>query len=157
MKHRNLLLKAAEIAAMPGELKTHFLNPNAVRLSKSLGDAVGLQHLGVHLVEVEPERDTTEFHIHLYEEECVYVLAGEGTLILEDGEQPLGKGDFVGFPARRTAHNIRNTGKGVLKLLVMGQRLQQDVADYPQQKKRLYRNSGEWNLVDLQHVDNPKK
>ncbi len=39
----------------------------------------------------------------------------------------------------------------------MGQRLEQDVADYPKKKKRLYRNSGEWNLVDLKNISNPRK
>jgi len=37
----------------------------------------------------------------------------------------------------------------------MGQRLEQDVTDYPHQGKRLYRNSGEWNLVDLADIIDP--
>ncbi|MEM7710776.1 MAG: cupin, partial [Pseudomonadota bacterium] len=48
------LLRAAEIAAMAGLAKTHFLNPQAKRLNKSLGDAVGLTGLGIHLIEVQP-------------------------------------------------------------------------------------------------------
>jgi len=38
----------------------------------------------------------------------------------------------------------------------MGQRLQQDVSDYPNQGKRLYRNNGEWNLVEMQHISDPR-
>ncbi len=41
-----------------------------------------------------------------------------------------------------------NNGEETLVCLVIGQRLEQDVGDYPRLAKRLYRNSGEWNLVD---------
>ena len=75
METRKLLLKAADIEEMAGERKVHFLNSNAVRINKSLGDAVGLNHIGVHIINVEPGKDTTEYHKHYYEEECVYVLS----------------------------------------------------------------------------------
>jgi len=39
-----------------------------------------------------------------------------------------------------------------LVCLVMGQRLEQDVAMYPQAKKKLYRNSGIWELLDLETI-----
>lgn len=157
MDTRKLLLKAAEIEAMTGERKVHFLNPNAVRINKSLGDAVGLNHIGVHMIYVDPGRDTTEYHKHLYEEECVYVLSGKGTLRIEDDVYPFEQGDFVGLPRNTAAHNITNDGDETLICLVMGQRLEQDVGDYPDKGKRLYRNSGEWNLVDMQDIGNPKK
>jgi uncharacterized cupin superfamily protein len=154
---RKLLLKAAEIEAMPGERKTHFLNPNAVRLNKSLGDAVGLKHMGVHMIYVEPGRDTTEYHRHHYEEESVFVLSGRGKLVIEGESFTLEEGDFVGFPGNTAAHSISNDGPGTLICLVMGQRLPQDVSDYPRQGKRLYRNSGQWDLVDLNCVIDPRR
>lgn len=157
MSFRKLLLTANDIAGMKGESKTHFLNPNAVRLNKSLGDAIGLNHIGVHMVSVEPGRDSTEYHIHFYEEECVYVVSGHGVLNIEGEQYEIGPGDFAGFPRSTAAHSITNNGSETLQLLVMGQRLEHDVADYPNQEKRLYRNSGEWNLVDLKYVSNPKE
>ena len=156
MDARKLILKAKDIEGMEGERRIHFLNPNADRMRKSLGDAVGLNNIGVHLVYVEPGKDTTEYHKHYYEEECIYVLSGEGTLVIEGEPFPFGKGDFVGFPANTAAHSLKNTGSKTLVCLVMGQRLEQDVADYPNQGKRLYRNSGEWNLVDLDTVVDPR-
>lgn len=157
MDTRKLLLKADDIGNMPGERKVHFLNPNAVRLNKSLGDAVGLNHIGVHMICVEPGRDTTEYHIHYYEEECVYVLSGRGLLIINGDEYQMEAGDFVGFPRNTAAHNITNNSTEALVCLVMGQRLEQDVGDYPNQGKRLYRNSGQWNLVDLKDISDPRK
>lgn len=157
MNTRKLLLKAADIEAMDGERKTHFLNPNAVRINKSLGDAIGLSHIGVHVIYVEPGRDTTEYHKHLYEEECVYVLAGKGTLSIDGDAYPFEKGDFVGFPRNTAAHAIVNDGNETLVCLVMGQRLPQDVSDYPNRGKRLFRNNGVWNLVDVRHISEQEK
>ncbi len=157
MDTRKLLLLAEDIASLPGEKKIHFLNPNGVRLNKSLGDAIGLKHIGVHLVSIEPGRDSTEYHKHYYEEECLYVLSGHGRVVIEGDRYEIRAGDFLGFPANTAAHAITNHGAETLVCLVIGQRLEHDVADYPNQGKRLYRNSGEWNLVELANISNPKK
>ncbi len=157
MKPKDLLIKCKDIDAMEGEEKIHFLNPNAVRINKSLGDVVGLQNLGFHLIYVEPGRDTTEYHKHYYEEECIYVLSGNGELIIEDESFSFKKGDFVGFPADTAAHSLKNTGNELLVCIVVGQRLEQDVADYPNKGKRIYRNSGVWDVVDLENVVDPRK
>lgn len=156
MQYRNLILKAKDIEAMTGERRVHFLNPNADRLRKSLGDAVGLNNIGIHLISVEAGKDTTEYHKHYYEEECIYVLSGSGTLIIEGESFPFETGDFVGFPANTAAHALKNTGSETLVFLVMGQRLEQDVADYPNQKKRLYRYCGKWDLLDLDNIIDPR-
>jgi uncharacterized cupin superfamily protein len=157
METRKLLLKATDIENMTGERKVHFLNSNAVRINKSLGDAVGLNQIGVHMIYVEPGKETTEYHRHFFEEECVYVLSGKGTLTIEGDAYSFESGDFVGLPRNTAAHGIVNDGDETLVCLVMGQRLQQDVSDYPNQAKRLYRNEGEWNLVDHQHITDPRK
>ena len=156
MDTRKLILKAADIEQMEGERKVHFLNPNAVRINKSLGDAVGLSGMGVHIIHVEPGNDTTEYHKHYYEEECLYVLSGQGTANIEGDLHKIAAGDFIGFPANTAAHTIVNDGTETLVCLVMGQRLQHDVGDYPNKEKRIYRNGGEWNVVDHKNISNPK-
>lgn len=146
-----MYLSAQDIEAMAGQHKVHFLNDRAVRTNKSLGDAVGLQNFGVHMITVEPDHYSTEYHCHHYEEECVYILSGKGIATLGEQRETVGSGDFIGYPANGVAHDIYNDGDAPLVCLVIGQRLPQDVADYPRLGKRLYRNSGEWNLVD--HAD----
>ena len=42
-----MLIRAAEIAEAPSELRQHGLNPNGRRHQLSLGDLVGLQNSGV--------------------------------------------------------------------------------------------------------------
>lgn len=150
-----MYLSADAIAAMPEERKVHFLNGAAIRLARSLGDAVGLRNIGVHLISIQPGDYSTEHHAHHFEEECIYVLSGRGTASIGEDRQPIGPGEFIGCPTNGVAHSMQAAGSEPLVCLVMGQRLNQDVSDYPRQKKRLYRNSGEWELVahqDIEHI-----
>lgn len=141
-------LSAQAIQDMVGQSRTHFLNQNAVRLNKALGDAVGLKNLGVHMITVQPGHYSTEYHVHLFEEECIYVLSGNARATLGSETIEVGAGDFIGYPINGLAHCLQAIGVEPLICLVIGQRLAQDLADYPNLKKRLYRNNGEWNLVD---------
>ena len=140
------ILTAEAIDAMEGTEKVHFLNPNGRRTNKSLGDATGLKGFGIHLIEVPVGADSTEYHVHHQEDECVYVLSGQARVTLDEQTFDLGAGDFVGLPAGGPAHVFHNPGPDVLRCLVVGQRLTQ----------RLYRHDGVWNLVDLANVMHPK-
>ena len=140
MRQDRYLIPAAEIAAMAGLAKTHFLNPDARRVNKSLGDLTGLTGLGIHLIEVAPGDATTEYHVHHHEDEAVYVLAGHAKAEIGDAAHPVGPGDFIGYRKGGLAHAIRNTGDETLRLLVIGQRLDHDVGDYPRLAKRLLRD-----------------
>lgn len=152
----NYIIKKTEIASMAGQKKTHFLNQNAQRLNKSLGDLAGLKNLGFHMVEVEPGFESTEYHVHHDEDECVYILSGSATVTIDDIDYEVGEGDFIGYPAGGYAHTMKNTGSDTLVCLVAGQRLDHDTGDYPHQKKRIYRNKNrEADVVDLSDVKHP--
>lgn len=153
MKHPPELLKAADIEAMPAVVSIHTLNPNGVRQRKSLGDATGLTRLGFHRIELMPGHDSSEYHRHLYEEECVYVLAGHGQALIDDKAHAIDAGDFLGFARNGPAHVLTNTGDTPLVLLVTGQRLAQDVCDYPHRRKRLYVNGEHEDLVDFDAIE----
>lgn len=152
MEHPKELLAAATIAEMPWQEKTHLLNANAVRLAKSLGAQVGLTQLGFHLMTVMPGHAYSEFHRHLYEEQCFYVLSGRGEANIEDKTYAIGPGDFLGFPRRGVAHTISNSGTEPLVFLAARTMLEQDVCDYPHQRKRLYMNGAEEALVDFSAI-----
>jgi uncharacterized cupin superfamily protein len=144
-----MYLSALAIAAMEAVKRVHFLNEGAIRDSKSIGDATGLKNLGVHLITVQPGHGSTEYHFHHYEEECVYVLSGRGTAVIGEQSHKIGPGDFMGHPIDKIAHEMINDGSEPLVCLVIGQRLVQDISDYPRKGKRLYRHSGERRLVDI--------
>ena len=148
-----MYLSAEKIAAMEGIRRVHTLNPAAIRTNKSLGDEVGLKNIGIHLITIAPGDKSTEFHTHKYEEEAIYVLSGHGTEVIGDTSQKIGPGDFIGFPAGGAAHESVNDGTEPLVCLVIGQRLAQDVVDYPRKGKRLYRNSGQRDMVDVVNVE----
>ena len=153
---KNTYLSAEAIAAMDGLAKTHFVNPNAQRINKSLGDATGLTGLGIHIIEVEPGFETTEKHVHFFEDEAVYVLSGTATAEIGEEEIAIKPGDFIGYPKNGEPHTIHNTGTEVFRCLVIGQRLPHDVADYTRLNKRIYRNEGRpYELVDIDALSFP--
>lgn len=156
MTEKTYILTAAEISGMPGLAKTHFLNDNAQRINKSLGDLTGIVGFGFHIIEVEPGHETTEHHVHYHEDECVFVLSGEATAFIGETPHQIGPGDFIGYRKNGLPHSIKNTGDEVLRCIVVGQRLPHDVADYTHQNKRIYRQEGlEWNLVDKPDITVP--
>ncbi|MCO1334684.1 cupin domain-containing protein [Microbulbifer sp. OS29] len=151
------ILTKAEILDMEGEHKVHFLNPNAIRRNKSLGDLTGISGLGFHLIEIEPGRESTEFHCHHFEDECVYILEGLAEVRIGDDIHSVSNGDFIGYPAGGPPHVMRNVGEQTLHCIVVGQRLPHDVADYPDKNQRIYRNAGlPWELVNRADIEHPK-
>ena len=84
------------------------------------------------------------------------MLGGRAQLTLDEQTFELGPGDFVGLPAGGPAHVLHNPGPEPLRCLVVGQRLAHDVGDYPRLGKRVYRNEGQWGLVDVSDVVDPK-
>ena len=150
------LLTREEIDNYEGVAKTHFLNEKAQRINKSMGDLTGLTGIGFHIIEVQPGDETTERHRHYHEDECVYILEGEAETTIGDEVVQVKAGDFLGYRAGGKPHALRNYGDTLLKCIVAGQRLDHDVADYPDQNKRIFRNKGmQWNLVDIENISEP--
>ena len=150
------LVTKQEIYEYSGIDKIHFRNPQARRLNKSLGDLTGLTGIGFHIIEVNPGFASTELHVHYHEDECVYLLEGTAEAVVGDQVYSIKAGDFVGYRAGGKPHKLVNTGNTVLKCIVVGQRLDHDVGDYPDLKQRVYRNKGlPWNLVDLASIEEP--
>jgi len=151
------LISRQEIDELQGLEKTHFLNSNAVRTNKSLGDLTGLTALGFHIIEVAPGHQTTELHKHYHEEECVYILAGSALATVGEQSFEVKAGDFLGYRAGGEAHTLVNNANSILRCIVVRQRLTQDVADYPRLNKRLYRNKGiSSDLVDISEITHPQ-
>lgn len=146
------LLKADAIGAMLSHKKVHDLNTNAIRSAKFLAAATGIKSIGFDLMTVLPGHEASEFHCHLYEEECYYILSGTGQIRINDQTYPVGPGDFLGFPANGAAHTLLNNGKVPLVFLMARNKLEQDVCDYPDQGKRLYMNGDEEAFVNFSEV-----
>ncbi|MEO0375004.1 MAG: cupin domain-containing protein [Cyanobacteria bacterium P01_A01_bin.17] len=143
------LLTAQQIEQQPEQSFRHPLNSEALRQTKSLGDAVGLERLGLHQVRVEPGMASTQFHYHHYEEEFLYILSGRGIAEIGDAQYEVGPGDFMGFTAPSLPHSLHNPFAEDLVYLMGGERREYDVCDYPRIKKRQFRSHNQRQLVDL--------
>lgn len=149
------IVRSNEIEEMEGLTKTHYLNKNARRINKSLGDVAGLKNLGFHIIEVLPGYESTEYHVHFFEDECVYILLGNATVTIDEINYEVGAGDFIGYPAGGLPHTMKNTGSEVLRCIVVGQRLTHDVGDYPRLGKRLYRYGQSNDVADIKDISHP--
>jgi uncharacterized cupin superfamily protein len=106
-------------------------NPSSRFRVSSLGEAGGLERVGVSIAWLPPGKESFAFHAHRYEEEWLYVLEGCGLSIMGDEEALIGAGDFIAFAAPSLAHVLRNTGDRDLVYLMGGENLPVEVIDYP--------------------------
>ncbi|MGQ0523242.1 MAG: cupin domain-containing protein [Betaproteobacteria bacterium] len=143
------LLRANDIDALPENERVHALDAEAVRHTRSLGDAVGLSTLGVHLVRLKQGRRSSVFHFHHHDEEWIYILSGRGVTEIGEERMEVGAGDFMGFVAGSLPHNLHNPNPEDLVYLVGGNRLPFDVCDYPRIRMRRYRTNGVNEYVSL--------
>ena len=67
--------------------------PCGARTRRRLGDAGGLEDFGVNLMTLPPGGWSSQRHWHSNEDEFVYVLEGELTLVGDDAETLLRAGD----------------------------------------------------------------
>jgi uncharacterized cupin superfamily protein len=111
---------------------------------KRLADAAGGRDLGASLYEIPSGGKSWPYHYHTGNEEALYVLSGEGTLRVGDGEggedsderHPVRAGDYVALPAGpESAHRIENDGDGPLRFLALSTMLDPDVTVYPDSGK----------------------
>lgn len=143
------LLRAKDIEALPEHARVHALDPDAIRHTRSLGDAVGLGTIGIHLVRLTAGRRSSVLHFHHHDEEWIYVLSGRGVAEIGDARHEVGAGDFMGFVAGSLPHNLFNPNAEDLVYLVGGNRLPYDVCDYPRIRMRRYRTNGLNEYVSL--------
>jgi uncharacterized cupin superfamily protein len=88
-----------------------------------LAKAVGITQLGVNLVTLEPGAMSSLRHWHEAEDELVYVLDGEMTLVDENGEHVMTAGSVAGFAAGSpNAHHLLNKSRTRATMLVVGSR-----------------------------------
>jgi uncharacterized cupin superfamily protein len=108
-----------------------FGDPLAGREKRALGDALGLTQFGVNLVTLPPGCWSSQRHWHSNEDEFVYILEGEATLITDAGETVLVPGMTAGFPAGRPdGHHLINRSEQPVLYLEVGTRAEAEEAQY---------------------------
>ena len=126
-----------------------FQSECATRLKRALGDAAGLTRFGVNLVHLNPGDWSAQRHWHSHEDEFVYVLEGEVTLVSDAGEQVLTAGMAAGFPAGvEDGHCLINRGSDVAVYLEVGARSPDDRVRYPDIDLLAEKHDGRYRFTD---------
>jgi uncharacterized cupin superfamily protein len=93
-----------------------------------LGNAGGLSDFGVNLMRLPPGNWSSQRHWHSAEDEFVYILEGELTLVEDDGETVLHAGDCAAFPKNTgNGHHMINKSQAPAVYLEVGTRARADV------------------------------
>jgi uncharacterized cupin superfamily protein len=127
-------IDAAAVEAVIGTLyPPPFDEPCRNRERRRLGNAAGLKQFGVNLLRLPPGSWSSQRHWHSHEDEFVYVLAGEVTLVTDAGTEVLRAGDAAGFRAGDPdGHTLQNRSAAEVLVLEVGSRMPaQDVTTYP--------------------------
>lgn len=109
-----------------------FAEPCKPRVKWRLGDAAGLKNFGVNLTELPPGTWSSQRHWHTKQDEFIYIVEGELTLVTDAGETLLKPGMCAGFPAGKPdGHHLINRSAHKAVYLEVGDRTPGDEADYP--------------------------
>lgn len=104
----------------------------AGRHRRRLGDAAGLKNFGVNMTTLDPRAESSMRHWHARQDEFIYVLEGEVTLVTNAGRQTLRAGMAAGFPAGKAdAHQLVNETDRPVVYLEVGDRTPEDNVAYP--------------------------
>jgi uncharacterized cupin superfamily protein len=115
----------------PSNYPEPFCSRVAKREKRTLGEAFGLTNFGVNLTTLAPGGESALLHRHSKQDELVYILSGEPTLVTDDGELALRPGMCAGFPASGRAHQLVNRSEAEVVYLEIGDRSVGDEVSYP--------------------------
>lgn len=103
---------------------------------KQLGEATDGEQLGCSLYELPAGRRSWPYHYHTANEEALFVLAGTGSLRVDDELVDLTEGDYVTFPADESGgHRVINDSEDTLRYLMVSTMNEPDITVYPDSEK----------------------
>ena len=147
--------RARAVAAMdvPTRMKVSnypepFFTRMVGRKKKALGEFFGIKNFGVNLTRLAPGGKSALMHAHSRQDEMIYVIEGQPTLITESGEVLLSGGMCAGFSANGDAHHLVNRSDRDVWYLEIGDRTEGDEVRYPNDDIRAtLDDSGKWRFA----------
>lgn len=115
----------------PSNYPEPFFSRMNKRSKRQLGDFFGLTNFGVNLTILSPGGESALLHRHSKQEEFIFILAGEPTLVTETEEIELQPEMCAGFPAQGVAHQLVNRTDQDVVFLEIGDRTGGDEGSYP--------------------------
>jgi uncharacterized cupin superfamily protein len=108
-----------------------------------LSDAGGLSQFGAFTETLAPGARSGDRHWHENEDELLYMLAGEATVIENDGEHLLTSGDAACWPAGvANGHQVVNRSDAPCTYLIVGTRAASDRVHYSDVDRLYTRDNG---------------
>ncbi len=142
----SIVARDAPPRTKPSNYPEPFASLVAGREKRPLGDLFGLKNFGVNLTRLHPGSASALRHRHSRQDEFVYVLSGEPTLVVDSGEVQLRPGMCAGFPAGGTAHHLINRTREDVLILEIGDRSTGDEASYPDDDLKAVLQDGQWRF-----------
>jgi uncharacterized cupin superfamily protein len=122
---------SAPLRSKPSNYPEPFFSRMGRREKRPLGDVFGLRNFGVNLTTLHPGGESALLHRHSRQDEFIYILQGEPTLVTDTGELKLSPGMCAGFPAQGIAHQLVNRTGTAVVYLEIGDRAAGDEGSYP--------------------------
>jgi uncharacterized cupin superfamily protein len=109
-------------------------------------DEGGLSHYGAYVETLQPGAGASDEHWHEKEDEFLYVVAGEVTVIEDGVESVLHPGDAACWPAGKpVAHAVVNRSAAPCTYLIVGTRVTHDACHYSDGRV-LYTEGEQWRI-----------
>jgi len=123
-------------AELPVESGTPYPAPHDAivqgRHRSRLSPVLGLTKFGVNVLRIEPGAQSSARHWHSEQDEFVYVLEGEATLVTDEGDTIVKAGMAAGFPAGNpNGHTLVNRSNSDVLVLEVGDRPVSEDVEYP--------------------------
>ena len=146
---RPAAIKGLDVA--PRTKSSNYPEPFFSRMSRrekrALGDVFGLRNFGVNLTRLEPGGESALLHRHSRQDEFVFILEGNPTLVTDSGETLLSPGMCAGFLAGGIAHHLVNRSDRHVLYLEIGDRTAGDEGFYPEDDlKAAQAEDGSWSF-----------
>ena len=138
----------APVRSKPSHYPEPFASQMSGRLKQPLGELFGLRNFGVNRTTLPPGATSALMHRHSRQDEMIYILEGEATLLTDEGETVLRAGMCAGFAAGGRAHKLENRSAANVVLLEVGDRSGSDEVVYPADDlQALMGADGKWQFT----------
>jgi uncharacterized cupin superfamily protein len=129
-------MKKIDLTMVPAEpggtYPSPFDEPCRAQFCQRLARYAGLSQFGVNVTVIEAGAWSSQRHWHSHEDEFVWVLEGELTLITDAGEETLSAGECAAFKSGdANGHHLVNKSHCAARVLEIGSTAREDRCTYP--------------------------